>query len=93
MSNGVAFGDSLVRGLSVGLACIAQQFPQELGLLAILVQSGLGIKRTLLLDLIPAHADNYVFAVSAGMYLYVFLGTLVSFSRSLQNLYRQIALR
>uniref|UniRef100_A0A915A7D1 Zinc transporter ZIP14 n=1 Tax=Parascaris univalens TaxID=6257 RepID=A0A915A7D1_PARUN len=103
MSNGVAFGDSLVRGLSVGLACIAQQFPQELGLLAILVQSGLGIKRTLLLDLIPAvlsylgfiigarldnfieHADNYVFAVSAGMYLYVFLGTLIPEVRDSTN--------
>lgn len=31
MSNGVAFADSLVRGLSIGIACIAQQFPQEVG--------------------------------------------------------------
>lgn len=32
MSNGVAFGKSLFRGLSIGIACIAQQFPQELGI-------------------------------------------------------------
>lgn len=31
MSNGVAFANSLSNGLSVGIACIAQQFPQELG--------------------------------------------------------------
>ncbi|CAG9535327.1 unnamed protein product [Cercopithifilaria johnstoni] len=53
MSNGVAFADSLSRGLSIGIACIAQQFPQELGTLAILIQSGLGLKKTLLLNLIP----------------------------------------
>ncbi|VDM18976.1 unnamed protein product [Wuchereria bancrofti] len=95
MSNGVAFADSLGRGLSIGIACIAQQFPQELGTLAILVQSGLGLKKTLLLNLIPGGlsyfgftigallddysecADTFVFAVSSGMYLYVFLGTLI----------------
>ncbi|KAL3994946.1 ZIP Zinc transporter family protein [Acanthocheilonema viteae] len=95
MSNGVAFADSLGRGLSIGIACIAQQFPQELGTLAILVQSGLGLKKTLLLNLIPGGlsylgfiigallddynegADTYVFAISSGMYLYVFLGTLI----------------
>lgn len=31
MSNGVAFSKSLNQGLSVGIACITQQFPQELG--------------------------------------------------------------
>ncbi|KAM3718378.1 Metal cation symporter ZIP14 [Dirofilaria immitis] len=95
MSNGVAFADSLGRGLSIGIACIAQQFPQELGTLAILVQSGLGLKKTLLLNLIPGilsylgfiigvllddyseGADTFVFAISSGMYLYVFLGTLI----------------
>ncbi|KHN79791.1 Zinc transporter ZIP14 [Toxocara canis] len=94
MSNGVAFADSLVRGLSIGIACIAQQFPQEIGL---------GLKRTLLLDLIPAAlsytgftigafldnlsegADNYVFSISSGMYLYVFLGTLIPEVRDSTN--------
>ncbi|VDD93051.1 unnamed protein product [Enterobius vermicularis] len=95
MSNGVAFADSLVRGLSIGIACIAQQFPQEVGTLAILARSGLGLKKTLLLSLIPAtlsyigfavgavaedlseSADKIVFSVSSGMYLYIFLGTLI----------------
>ncbi|VDK82742.1 unnamed protein product [Onchocerca ochengi] len=95
MSNGVAFADSLGRGLSIGVACIAQQFPQELGTLAILAQSGLGLRKTLLLNLIPGAlsylgfaigallddysegTDTFVFAVSSGMYLYVFLGTLI----------------
>ncbi|KAM3717543.1 Metal cation symporter ZIP14 [Dirofilaria immitis] len=95
MSNGVAFANSLTRGFSVGIAVITQQLPQETGTLAILIQSGLGFKRTLLLNLFPnslsylgfiigvliGNADdsygNYVFAVSSGMYLYVFLGTLI----------------
>ncbi|VBB32844.1 unnamed protein product, partial [Acanthocheilonema viteae] len=95
MSNGAAFANSLARGFSVGIAVIAQQLPQEIGTLAILIQSGLGFKRTLLLNLLPnslsylgfvvgvliGNADdsygNYVFAVSSGMYLYVFLGTLI----------------
>uniref|UniRef100_A0A0R3RH23 Zinc/iron permease n=1 Tax=Elaeophora elaphi TaxID=1147741 RepID=A0A0R3RH23_9BILA len=95
MSNGAAFANSLARGFSVGIAVTTQQFPQEIGVLAILIQSGLGFKRTLLLSLFPnplsylgfivgvliGKADdsygNYIFAVSSGMYLYVFLGTLI----------------
>lgn len=32
MSNGAAFAESFARGLSVGIAVIAQQLPQEIGL-------------------------------------------------------------
>lgn len=64
-------------------------------MLAILTKTGLGMKRTLLLNLIPGflsyfgfmigatlgrsfdRSDQFVFAVSSGMYLYVLLGTLV----------------
>lgn len=70
------------------------------GTLAILIQSGLGFKRTLLLNLFPNSLSylgfiigvlignmddsygNYIFAASSGMYLYVFLGTLVSDSNT-----------
>ncbi|VDP12056.1 unnamed protein product [Onchocerca flexuosa] len=95
MSNGAAFANSLPRGFSIGIAVITQQLPQEIGTLAILIQSGLGFKRTLLLNLFPnslsylgfiigvliGNVDdsygNYIFAASSGMYLYVFLGTLI----------------
>ncbi|KAE9553487.1 hypothetical protein FO519_003316 [Halicephalobus sp. NKZ332] len=95
MSTGAAFSDSLTRGISIGLAVISQQFPQELGTLAILVNSGLGLRRTLLLNLIPMLLtylgfavgvvldninegyDEYIYSISSGMYLYIFLGTLI----------------
>uniref|UniRef100_A0AC34PU81 Uncharacterized protein n=1 Tax=Panagrolaimus sp. JU765 TaxID=591449 RepID=A0AC34PU81_9BILA len=63
MSTGAAFSDSLTRGISIGLAVISQQFPQELGTLAILVNSGLGLKRTLLFNVIPILLTYLGFAV------------------------------
>uniref|UniRef100_A0A0N5BRU7 Zinc/iron permease n=1 Tax=Strongyloides papillosus TaxID=174720 RepID=A0A0N5BRU7_STREA len=95
MSTGAAFSDSIQKGFSIGLAVLSQQFPQELGTLAIMIKSGLGLKRTLLLNLIPIFTgiagfsagvvldnindtfDDEVFAISAGMYCYIFLGTLI----------------
>ncbi|CEF64255.1 Zinc/iron permease family-containing protein [Strongyloides ratti] len=95
MSTGAAFSDSIQKGFSIGLAVLSQQFPQELGTLAIMIKSGLGLKKTLLFNLIPIFMgyagfsagvildnindtfDDEVFAVSAGMYCYIFLGTLV----------------
>uniref|UniRef100_A0A1I7Y9J9 MFS domain-containing protein n=1 Tax=Steinernema glaseri TaxID=37863 RepID=A0A1I7Y9J9_9BILA len=95
MSTGAAFSDSVVRGVSIGLAVVSQQFPQELGTLAILINSGLGFKKTMLFNLVPivlSYAgfavgvfldnvneafDDLIFAVSSGMYLYIFLGTLI----------------
>ncbi|PIO67883.1 hypothetical protein TELCIR_10352 [Teladorsagia circumcincta] len=91
-----AFSDSLLRGLSIGVAVVSQQFPQELGTLAILINSGLGFRRALLLNLIPIFLsylgfacgvlldnvdedyDEFIFSISSGMYLYIFLGTLVT---------------
>uniref|UniRef100_A0AC34GWG9 Uncharacterized protein n=1 Tax=Panagrolaimus sp. ES5 TaxID=591445 RepID=A0AC34GWG9_9BILA len=95
MSTGAAFSDSLAKGISIGLAVVSQQFPQELGTLAILINSGLGIKRALLLNIVPmilSYAgfcvgvllgnvnegyDEYIYSISSGMYLYIFLGTLL----------------
>ncbi|KAK6042310.1 hypothetical protein COOONC_20185 [Cooperia oncophora] len=97
MSMGAAFSDSLLRGLSIGVAVVSQQFPQELGTLAILINSGLGYRRAMLFNLIPIFLsylgfifgvlldnvdedyDEFIFSISSGMYLYIFLGTLVSF--------------
>ncbi|GMR46478.1 hypothetical protein PMAYCL1PPCAC_16673, partial [Pristionchus mayeri] len=101
MNMGAAFADNIQRGISIGISSFSQQFPQEVGTLAILANSGLGIKRTLLVNLIPGFlsylgfaigvildtvdesSDTFVCAVSAGMYLYVFLGTLIPEVRDL----------
>ncbi|CAD5225365.1 unnamed protein product [Bursaphelenchus okinawaensis] len=108
MSIGAAFSDSVIRGISIGMAVVSQQFPQELGTLAILINSGLGLKRTLLVQIIPIimsylgfgagvvldnlddSYDSFIFSISAGMYLYIFLGTLLpeirdSFNELLKN--------
>ncbi|CAJ0567331.1 unnamed protein product, partial [Mesorhabditis spiculigera] len=95
MSVGAAFADDIMNGFSVGSAILTNQFPQELGTLAILINSGLGYKKALLFNLIPIvlsyigfgvgvildrvneSYDDYIFALSAGMYLYIFLGTLI----------------
>ncbi|XGW02017.1 hypothetical protein V3C99_014241 [Haemonchus contortus] len=95
MSMGAAFSDSLLRGLSIGAAVVSQQFPQELGTLAILINSGLGFRRTMLYNMIPIllsyfgficgvlldnvdeDYDEFIFSISSGMYLYIFLGTLI----------------
>ncbi|CAB3397962.1 unnamed protein product [Caenorhabditis bovis] len=103
MSMGAAFSDNLLRGLSIGIAVISQQFPQELGTLAILVKSGLGLKKTLLFNMVPIvlsflgfsigvlldnvddSYDEYIFAISSGMYMYIFLGTLIPEIRESTN--------
>ncbi|PAV91101.1 hypothetical protein WR25_02804 [Diploscapter pachys] len=97
MSLGAAFSDSIKRGISLGIAAITQQLPQEVGMLAILTNSGLGLKKAILFNLIPIALsyigfiagcfldnvdesyDQYIFAISSGMYMYIFLGTLMVF--------------
>uniref|UniRef100_A0A915CMB7 Uncharacterized protein n=1 Tax=Ditylenchus dipsaci TaxID=166011 RepID=A0A915CMB7_9BILA len=62
MSTGAAFSDSIVRGVTIGLAVLSQQFPQELGTLAILVNSGLGVKRAIMFNMIPITLSYLGFA-------------------------------
>uniref|UniRef100_A0A914VSE8 Zinc transporter ZIP14 n=1 Tax=Plectus sambesii TaxID=2011161 RepID=A0A914VSE8_9BILA len=57
MSMGAAFADSPVRGVSVAISILAQEFPQEIGDLAILISSGMGLKKALLYNLISAGAS------------------------------------
>uniref|UniRef100_A0A914X2W6 Solute carrier family 39 member 1 n=1 Tax=Plectus sambesii TaxID=2011161 RepID=A0A914X2W6_9BILA len=115
MSMGAAFANNFIRGLSLGIAVLSQQFPQELASLAIIISSGLGLKKALLLNLIQAvlsymgfivgkalllnliqavlsymgfivgvllnnvgeRYDDIIFAISAGMYLYICLSILI----------------
>uniref|UniRef100_A0A914WEH0 Uncharacterized protein n=1 Tax=Plectus sambesii TaxID=2011161 RepID=A0A914WEH0_9BILA len=92
---GAAFGDGLLRGLSVSIAILLQQFPQEIADLAVLINAGVGVRRAFLLNLIPgvlsylgyvigivlrrqnARYSDVIFAVAAGMYLYICLATLI----------------
>ncbi|KAI6233290.1 hypothetical protein M3Y99_00932000 [Aphelenchoides fujianensis] len=63
MSMGAAFSDSIVRGVGIGLAVLSNQFPAELGVLAILVKSGLGIRKTLLLNCIACFLSYVGFSL------------------------------
>uniref|UniRef100_A0A914WB32 Uncharacterized protein n=1 Tax=Plectus sambesii TaxID=2011161 RepID=A0A914WB32_9BILA len=67
---GAAYADSIIRGTIVGIAIVAQQFPQEVSDLAILIDTGLGLKKALILNLIPAALSYIGFAIG------VFLGGL-----------------
>lgn len=67
MSIGAAFSDSVVRGIGIGIAVMSEQLPQELGTLAILINSGLGLKRTLIFSIVPMVLSFAGFA--AGVYL------------------------
>lgn len=72
--------------------------------MAILVNSGLGIRRAIMCSMIPIVLsyvgfsvgvvldnvddtyDTFIFSISAGMYMYIFLGTLVNFFLSITKL-------
>ncbi|KAF8370293.1 zipt-15, partial [Pristionchus pacificus] len=54
ISIGASFADNLRSGLSVSLAVLAEEFPHELGDVAILVASGLTLKQALVYNLLSA---------------------------------------
>uniref|UniRef100_A0A1I7UZ61 Zinc transporter ZIP10 n=1 Tax=Caenorhabditis tropicalis TaxID=1561998 RepID=A0A1I7UZ61_9PELO len=54
ISIGAAFAESLHSGLSISLAVLCEEFPHELGDVAILVASGMSLKQALIYNLLSA---------------------------------------
>ncbi|CAB3406894.1 unnamed protein product [Caenorhabditis bovis] len=54
ISIGAAFADSIHSGLSISLAVLCEEFPHELGDVAILVASGMSLKQALIYNLLSA---------------------------------------
>lgn len=93
MSIGAGFSNSLATGLSISIAIACEEFPHELGDFAILVNSGMPIRRALMYNFLSAltavaglvlgillgelEASTYIFAFSGGLFLYISLTDLM----------------
>ncbi|CAL8084166.1 unnamed protein product [Orchesella dallaii] len=95
--DGVSIGTSFVKsfhtGAIISMAIMCEEFPHELGDFAILINSGLSVKKALLFNFLSALTcylgmalgillgeiewDCYIFAFAAGIFLYVALGDMV----------------
>lgn len=73
ISIGAAFSESLLSGLSVSLAVLAEEFPHELGDVAILLNAGMSLKQTLFYNLLST------ITCFIGFILGVVLGSVESF--------------
>ncbi len=54
MSIGAAFTESVLKGISISLAVICEEFPHELGDFAILINSGMSYPVALLFNFLSA---------------------------------------
>lgn len=87
---GAAFTQSIMEGISISVAVICEEFPHELGDFAILIGSGMSMRKALGYNFLSActcyigmivgillgdmdAATPYVFALAAGMFLYISL--------------------
>lgn len=67
---GAAFSVSTLRGISISIAVLCEELPHELGDLAILLNSGMSLKKALLYNFISACT------CFAGLIVGIFLGEL-----------------
>ncbi|KJH48638.1 metal cation transporter, ZIP family [Dictyocaulus viviparus] len=67
ISIGASFAESLQAGLSVSLAVLAEEFPHELGDVAILVASGMNLRQALLYNLLSAITCYLGFVIGVGI--------------------------
>lgn len=93
VSIGTAFVKSFHTGAVISLAIICEEFPHELGDFAILINSGMSVKKALFFNFLSATTcyfgvmlgillgeiswDSYIFAFAAGIFLYVAFGDMV----------------
>ncbi|VDK42918.1 unnamed protein product [Anisakis simplex] len=73
ISIGAAFTESLLGGISVALAVLAEEFPHELGDVAILLNAGMNLKQTLFYNLMSTVTCFIGFVIG------VLLGSIDSF--------------
>ncbi|CAL2041981.1 unnamed protein product [Caenorhabditis brenneri] len=67
ISIGAAFAESLHSGLSISLAVLCEEFPHELGDVAILVASGMSLKQAMLYNLLSAVTCYVGFFIGVGI--------------------------
>uniref|UniRef100_A0AC34QEE0 Uncharacterized protein n=2 Tax=Panagrolaimus sp. JU765 TaxID=591449 RepID=A0AC34QEE0_9BILA len=70
ISIGASFSESITSGLSISLAVIFEEFPHELGDIAILISAGMSIKQALIYNLLSAMSCYIGFGIG------VFFGNL-----------------
>lgn len=72
---GAAFSENVLAGISISLAVLCEEFPHELGDFAILLKSGLSVKKAVLFNFLSA-CSCYI-----GLCLGIVLGELASASQ------------
>uniref|UniRef100_A0A0N4UK30 Zinc transporter ZIP8 n=1 Tax=Dracunculus medinensis TaxID=318479 RepID=A0A0N4UK30_DRAME len=75
VSIGAAFNESLISGFSVSVAVFAEEFPHELGDVAILLSAGMSLKQTLFYNLLSTVTCFIGFVIG------VMLGSIETFLR------------
>ncbi|XP_052065833.1 metal cation symporter ZIP14-like [Mytilus californianus] len=87
---GAAFTDNILAGISICVSVFCEELPHELGDFAILLNSGMTVKKALMYNFLSAcmcyfglivgillgentTAHDWVFAIAAGMFLYISL--------------------
>lgn len=95
LSIGAAFSESTIKGVSICLAVICEEFPHELGDFAILLNAGMSFRAALFFNFLSAcscyagltvgillgdnfEANQWIFAIAGGMFLYIALCDMVS---------------
>merc|ERR1712098_107973 len=93
LSIGAAFSESILTGISVSLAVLAEEFPHELGDFVVLLNAGMTMKQAMMYNFLSActcylglvlgillgelDANRYIFALAGGMFLYISLVDMV----------------